>query len=59
MKVDFKFYVQKKKNPNDTLDIIYEITMGDKAVINEIKFIGDKKFKSKISWEQQKAIRDI
>ncbi len=41
-----KVDVQKKKNPNDTLDIIYEIIMGDKAVINEIKFIGDKKFKS-------------
>ncbi len=38
--------VQQKVNSNNTLNIIYDITMGEKALINEIKFIGDKKFKS-------------
>ncbi len=41
-----KVDVQKKINPNNTINIIYEITMGEKAVISEIKFIGDKKYKS-------------
>ena len=38
--------VQKEINSNNTINIIYDVTMGDKAVISEIKFIGDKKFKS-------------
>ena len=38
--------VQQRVNSNNTLNIIYDITMGEKALINEIKFIGDKKFKS-------------
>ena len=38
--------VQKKVNSNNTLNIIYDIKMGEKALISEIKFIGDKKFKS-------------
>ncbi len=38
--------VQQKVNTNNTLNVIYDITMGEKALINEIKFIGDKKFKS-------------
>ena len=38
--------VQKERNSNNTINIIYDVIMGDKAVISEIKFIGDKKFKS-------------
>tara|TARA_B110001452_G_scaffold264762_1_gene268297 strand:- start:609 stop:2849 length:2241 start_codon:yes stop_codon:yes gene_type:complete len=38
--------VKQNINPNNTINIIYDITMGDKALINEIKFIGDKVFKS-------------
>ena len=41
-----KVDVQKTTNPNNTINLIYEITMGEKALIKEIKFIGDKKFKS-------------
>jgi outer membrane protein insertion porin family len=41
-----KVEVQQKKNPNNTVNIIYDITLGEKAMIKEIKFIGDKKFKS-------------
>ena len=37
---------KKKINSNNTINIIYDVTMGDKAIISEIKFIGDKKFKS-------------
>ena len=38
--------VKKKINPNNTINIIYDVSMGEKALIKEIKFIGDKKFKS-------------
>ena len=41
-----KVEVQQKINPNNTINIIYDITLGEKAMIKEIKFIGDKKFKS-------------
>ena len=41
-KVDAK----QKINPNNTVNIIYDITMGKKAIIGELRFIGDKKFKS-------------
>jgi len=34
-------------NQNNTVDIIYNINRGDKAYIRNIKFIGDKKIKSK------------
>ncbi len=34
-------------NQNNTVDIIYNINRGDKAYIKNIKFIGDKKVKSK------------
>jgi outer membrane protein insertion porin family len=37
----------KKENNNNTLDLIFEIDLGDKAFINEIAFIGDKKFKKR------------
>tara|TARA_B100000579_G_scaffold413489_1_gene406173 strand:+ start:522 stop:2765 length:2244 start_codon:yes stop_codon:yes gene_type:complete len=41
-----KVDVSQKINSNNTLNIIYEINMGEKALISEIKFIGDKKYKS-------------
>ena len=34
-----------KKNDNNTVDIIYEIKLGEKALIKNIKFIGNKVFK--------------
>ena len=39
--------VQIQKNDNKTVNIIYQIDRGEKATIKEIKFIGDKKFKSR------------
>ena len=44
------FYFSKvstsvKKNDNNTVDIIYNIELGDRALIKNIKFIGDKVFK--------------
>ena len=41
-----KVDVQQKKNSNNTINITYDVTMGEKARIKDIKFIGDKKFKS-------------
>ena len=38
--------VQKIDNSNNTISLIYVVNMGEKASIAEIKFIGDKKFKS-------------
>ena len=38
--------VQKIVNPNNTITISYDVEMGERASISEIKFIGDKKFKS-------------
>ncbi len=34
-----------KNNPNNTVDLIFEIELGDKAYIKKIRFIGDKKIK--------------
>ena len=39
--------VLKKNNSNNTIDLIFEIDLGDKAYINEIVFLGDKKFKKR------------
>ena len=44
------FYFSKvipklKKNNNNTVDLIFEIELGDKAYIKKIRFIGDKKIK--------------
>ena len=36
-----------KKNDNNTIDLIYDIDLGDKAYIEKIKFIGDKKIKDR------------
>ena len=34
-------------NPNNTVDLIYDVILGEKALITKIKFIGDKKIKDK------------
>ncbi len=36
-----------KNNNNNTIDIIYNVELGDKAYIKSIKFIGDKKIKDR------------
>ena len=38
--------VKKIVNLNNSISIVYDVTMGEKASISEIKFIGDKKYKS-------------
>ncbi len=38
--------VEKKINSNDTINLTFNVDMGEKASIKQIKFIGDKKFKS-------------
>jgi len=43
--VDIK--VTEKINDNNTVEIIYDIERGDKALIKQIKFIGDKKYKAR------------
>ena len=43
VKIDTKI----EKNLNDTVNIIYDVDQGEKATINKIKFIGDKKFKDR------------
>ena len=35
------------KNSNNTIDLVYDIKLGEKALIKKIKFIGDKKFKDR------------
>ena len=60
VKIDTKI----EKNPNDTVNIIFDIDQGDKATINEIRFIGDKKFKDRklrsvITSEEDKAWKFI
>ena len=37
----------KKENENNTVDLIFDIDLGKKAFINEIIFVGDKKFKKR------------
>ena len=36
-----------KENSNNTINLIFNINLGDKAFIKKIKFIGDKKFKDR------------
>ena len=36
--------ILKKDNDNSTIDLIFEVDLGNKAFINEIVFLGDKKF---------------
>ena len=42
-----KVAVTVKENNNDTLDLIYSIDTGEKALIKNIKFTGDKAFKDR------------
>ena len=42
-----KVAVTIKENNNDTLDLIYTIDTGEKALIKNIKFTGDKAFKDR------------
>ena len=42
-----KVAVTIKENNNDTLDLIYSIETGEKALIKNIKFTGDKAFKDR------------
>ena len=42
-----KVAVSIKENNNDTLDLIYTIDTGEKALIKNIKFTGDKAFKDR------------
>ena len=39
--------ILKKDNDNNTIDLIFEVDLGNKAFINEIVFLGDKKFKKR------------
>ena len=40
--------VETKENSNDTIDLIFKINLGDKAVISKIEYIGDKKIKDRV-----------
>ena len=40
-----KVEILQKENSNNTIDIILNVDLGKKAFINEIVFLGDKKFK--------------
>ncbi len=42
-----KVEVSVEENNNDTVDLIYQIDLGEKAKISEIKFIGNKIFKER------------
>ena len=40
--------VETKENTNNTVDLIFEINLGEKSVISKIEFVGDKKVKDRI-----------
>ena len=40
--------LSQKVYDNNTIDLIFDVDLGDKAFIKEIVFIGDKKFKKTI-----------
>ncbi len=42
-----KIDVREERNVNETINLIYDIDKGDKALIKSVKFIGDKKFKNR------------
>jgi len=42
-----KVDVKKKINDNNNINLFFNVEMGEKALIKQIKFIGDKKFKSR------------
>ena len=44
-----------KKNENNTVDLIYNINLGKKALIKDIKFIGNKVFKDS-AWKKKNGI---
>ena len=37
-----------KENSNDTIDLIFVVELGDKSLISQIEFVGDKKIKNRI-----------
>ena len=39
--------LSKKENDNNTIDLIFDINLGEKSYINKIIFLGDKKFKKR------------
>ena len=39
--------LNKKANNNNTVDLIYDVDLAEKAFIEKIKFLGDKKFKDR------------
>ena len=39
--------IKKKENDNNTIDLVYDINLAEKAFIKKIKFLGDKKFKDR------------
>ena len=43
-----KVEVETKNNSNQTIDLIFNIDLGEKAVISKIEFVGDKKIKDRI-----------
>ena len=40
--------VETKENSNDTVDLIFNINLGEKSVISKIEFVGDKKIKDRV-----------
>ena len=40
--------VETRENSNETIDLIFDIDLGEKALISKIEFIGDKKIKDRI-----------
>ena len=42
-----KVDILQKENPNNTIDLIFDVDLGKKAFINKIVFLGDKKFKKR------------
>ena len=40
--------VETKDNSNETVDLIFNIDLGEKALISKIEFVGDKKIKDRI-----------
>ena len=40
--------VETRNNTNETVDLIFDIDLGEKAVISKIEFVGDKKIKDRV-----------
>ena len=43
-----KINTKVKRNDNNTIDLNFDIELGDRAYIEKIKFIGDKKIKDRV-----------